>query len=204
MDRILIKLWAMLASTAALFGVLIWTASTAFAQPGAVSVNLAPDDHLAEFVAAVQSVTDQYQVIPFTITSGLLPMPSLYAGSQPGLMTVATKYAQNPDLLESDFEQDVLYNYHSPGCDAQTYLGFHEAAHMIDYAHDRRARVTAWNWAGTVPQSTASQLSGYSFDSAGNFVPAEALAEAFAAVKCDPLGSTPAEHTLFEILVNTQ
>ena len=44
-------------------------------------------------------------------------------------------------------------------------------------------------------------LSRYSFDSFGDINPPEALAEAFASVKCN--GGNPGEQDLYHILVNT-
>lgn len=211
MDRVLARLWAHIISTLVLFGALITTLVLAWpaGAQGNVTVLLGPANTMGEFVAAVQSVVNQYPTDPFTITAGTQmngePLqPWQYVGATPGLMVINDKYVADPDLVDTDFAHDVSLNYHSPGCSAQTYLGIHEAAHQIDYTHGMRARQAAWDWAGTVPQETASQLSGYSFTELGGFSPAEALAEAFAAVKCDPNGSTPAEYALYNILISTQ
>lgn len=207
MDRILIKLWAMLASTVALFGILLTFAATAFAQP-TVTVQLQPDDQMAEFVAAVEAIVAQYPTNPFVITSDVGGQYGLtdenYVGAKPGWMIINRTYSTNPAYLQKAFNYDLLSYFHSPGCSAQTYLGIHEAAHQIDYTHGMRARQVALQWAATIPDERAIELSGYSFDELGNFAPAEALAEAFAAVKCDPRGSTPAEYDLYNILINTQ
>lgn len=212
MDRVLARLWAHITSTVILLGALVATVVLAFPANAEsnVTVLLGPANTMGEFVAAVKSVANEYPTDPFTITAGRndpngKPMSeNRYVGAMPGIMVINDKYVTNPDLIEKNFAYDVSYNYHSPGCSAQTYLGIHEAAHQIDYTHGMRARQVAWDWAGSVPPETANQLSGYSFDDLGRFSPAEALAEAFASVKCDPVGSTPAEHTLFEILVNTK
>jgi hypothetical protein len=212
MDRVLARLWAYVASTLILIAAFVASFILAFPghAQGTVTVLLGPANTMGEFVAAVQSVVNEYPTDPFTITAGRYDptgkpfTEERYVGAMPGILIINDKYVANPELIESDFAYDVENDYHSPGCSAQTYLGFHEAAHQIDYTHNMRARQAAWDWAGTVPQETAYQLSGYSFDDAGRFSPAEALAEAFASVKCDPAASTPAEHTLFEILVNTK
>lgn len=203
MDRILIRLYAMIATTLALAGALVTFAATAFAQPSPVTVVLPPENQVGEFVAAVQAVVNEYPTDPFTISTEPLD-PIHYVGAAPGRMVINSVYVNDGAQIEEDFNYDVSMGYHSPGCSPQTYLGIHEAAHQIDYTHGMRARQVASRWAATIPDSRADELSGYSFNDFGFFNPSEALAEAFASVKCDPAGSTPAEHDLFNILVTTQ
>jgi hypothetical protein len=183
-------------------GTALVLAAPAQATPS-VTLALQPDDQVAELVAAVESVVSQYPTAPFVITSGYDLTDGTYAASKPGSLEVNRIYSTNPEKLEENFDYDVQHGYHSPGCSAQTYTGIHEAAHQIDYTHSRRARTAALLWSETTT-SSPSDLSGYSFDPFGSFSPAEALAEAFVAVKCDPAGSTKAEYELYNILINTQ
>jgi hypothetical protein len=174
-------------------------ASTANAD-SLVTTNLGPQ--MSEFVNAASEVAHQYHTIPFKVgVDNTLP-PEAYAGAQPGFIGINRQYVLNPALLSAYFANDVAHNYHSPGCSAQSYLGYHEAAHQIYYTHGRRAADPTVYWVRNT-KWTKGTLSGYSFDENGNFVVAEALAEAFASVKCDPAGSTQAEYELFNILVGT-
>ena len=188
------KLTTLIAPVVAAIGL----ASPASAAP----VNAYTPPQISEFVAAVQSVADEYDLPPITIVVEHLPYGA-YAGSYSfGKMVYSDILAGTPGLAEQWFASDLAEGYHSPGCSVQTYIGYHESGHFIDYKHHRDAELVALQWAETTSESP-TELSGYSFEG-GVFDPPEALAEAFAAVKCDPAGSTPAEYALYNILINTQ
>jgi hypothetical protein len=167
-----------------------------------VITDVGPEDHMGEFVLAAAVVAEEYHTIPFVVTTAVMPT-DVYGAAVPGVVALNSYYSLHPQALADDFAFDVQHGYHSPGCSPLAYLGFHEAAHQLDYTHGKRARDVAYLWASQ-SDFPATDLSGYSFTADGSFDSGEALAEAFAAVKCDPVGSTQAEHILFNILVGTQ
>lgn len=114
-------------------------------------------------------------------------------------------YTSNPDRIRAMVEDDVADGYHPPlgWCTAAQYLTFHEFAHVIDYQRGLLARkvVEQRFIAELIPAGELSEYS-YTWDEGGRRVhPGEALAEAFAAVRCN--GGTPTEQELNRILLES-
>lgn len=122
-----------------------------------------------------------------------------YAYATDGKIMFNDAYASNPRLIAEMMAYDVRAKFHPPlgHCTPAEFLAYHEAAHIIDRAHNRIAHISLRLSYGD-GNSLRAELSGYSFGPTG-LAPAEALAEAFAAVNCN--GGNRSERALHDLLV---
>ncbi|WPH57629.2 hypothetical protein [Mycobacterium phage WXIN] len=139
-----------------------------------------------EFAGAVNHVAAEHPevrgITVATIASGSL----YYAYAEPRKIVLNDLYSSSYEVVARSVEYDIAQRYHPPlgHCTPVEYLGYHEAAHVLDIARGKVAREALsakYGFGSTV----RTALSGYSFDDDGILRPVEALAEAFAAVKCN-------------------
>ena len=156
--------------------------ASAPAQAAPANVVLQWDDQAWGFVQAIEEVAYEYDLQHITVTSAQLRY-GVYAGSKlDGTIVVSRTYSTNPAHWQNEFNEDMREGFHKASpCDAQRFTGFHEAAHQIDFRDDMMAD---WEVAHKYGDGRGLPLSGYSFHSDGSIDTSEALADAFAAVKC--------------------
>jgi hypothetical protein len=171
--------------------------ASAPAQADPAMVTIQPDDQIYDFIRAVNEVTNQFHLSGITVSTGDIGF-GVYAGSgHHGNIVVSRNVSTDPAKWEAYFRNDLAQDYHHGGsCSGQRYTGFHEAAHQLDFADSELAE---WEVTQKYGDGAGLPLSGYSFHpSDGTIDPAEALAEAFAAVKCGAANSV--EWDLYSLL----
>lgn len=120
----------------------------------------------------------------------------VYGESQGRTIVFNKAYVDRPGRLAVDIAQDVAYGYHpGKGCTPTQVVAVHESAHVLDNITGHTAQ---YELATALKNGLSGEVSGYSFDQAGNVNIPEALADAMVAVECDT--PTPAETALYTML----
>lgn len=156
-----------------------------------------------EIVNTVNSVAEEFpEVRGITVTTEVMPdwFYAFAMSGHPGKITINHHYASDPSVLTRLVNQDVQLHFHPAlgHCSGAQLLAYHESAHIVDFGRGQVADALLVQRFGDGKQLQGI-LSGYSFNSAGSINAPEALAEAFAAVKCD--GGNWAEQELYHMLV---
>lgn len=153
---------------------------------------------MGEIARAVNEVALEFSdVIGVTVTTEPL-MSGVYAFAANPRIVFNTTYATDPNLFNRLVHKDVALDFHPDlgDCSPAEFLAFHEVAHIIDQKQDRIPRVRLMLLYGPGVE-LAGLLPGYAFVN-GFLNHGEALAEAFAAVKCN--GGNEAEREFYDIL----
>lgn len=174
------------------------TASPAAAAPRGVFDGDDDPVLMAEILNTVKAAVQDFPALSNT-TVVTEPLASrIYALSGAGTIIINDAFTSDPNAIQRSIEYDVSIGFHPPlgHCSGAQYLAYHESAHLIDFSTGAQAKVQERFGDGA---AIRDQLSGYS--RAGNGINAsEALAEAFAAVKCN--GGNSAEQELNRILTS--
>lgn len=109
-------------------------------------------------------------------------MPGVYAFAGDGKITFNSLYTSKTSLFNSMVRDDVKMGFHPHlgHCTPAELLAIHESAHIIDQTRNRAPKIALIRMFRVVPRD----LAGYSYNE-GALNPGEALAEAFASVKCN-------------------
>jgi hypothetical protein len=175
-------------------------------------VKMLPGDDqgiLSEMDAAIEKVRHDYHLPPVLVRTEYFFDDGIMAETQsitpPGqptsyIITFNHFYTSDPQLLRSTVNTDVKSGFHPGGCSAAQLIATHEIGHVIDAVNHHIARAVLWDRYGG---RRLRGLTGYSYGFYGSVLnPGEALAEAFAAVKCEGDKANRAERTLFDILTS--
>ena len=162
------------------------------------------DDHptvTAQIVAAVNEVARMHPEVRGVVLA-TQPLPyGVYAFAVDDKIVFNDDYTSDPNLIQTMVERDIEIGFHPPlgRCTGAEMLAYHEAAHVIDRHGGRAARDQLIEQFGT-GRDMHDVLSRYSFTMLGMFAPGEAIAEAFAAVKCN--GGNEAEKKIYQLLLD--
>lgn len=154
-----------------------------------------------QIVKAINEVAREYPAVRGTVvTTETMPLGA-YAYAVEGKIAVNDLYTSDPQTIQQMMEADVKEGFHpSLGrCTGPQFLAYHEAAHLIDRGDGREARTELVEKFGS-GYKMHGKLSGYSFSSRGFFAPGEALAEAYAAVRCN--GGNSFEQEIYRLLTS--
>lgn len=168
---------------------------------------------IEEFTAAINDVKREFPAIKNASVAVAEMSEYIYAvtnatvGSKNflGVVTLNEYFASDRHRLESSAAHDVELGFHpSLGhCTGVQFIAYHEAAHLVDAEEGTRSHNALFDLFGD-GHGLHGILSGYSFISADNPIAPgainapEALAEAFAAVRCS--GGNWAEKELSHML----
>lgn len=157
---------------------------------------------MSEIVNTVNAVAEEFsEVRGITVTTGEMPnwFYAFAKSGRPGSITINHHYASDPYDLTRLVNQDVEAHFHPAlgHCSGPQLLAYHESAHIVDFGRGQIADELLKQRFGDGKQLQGI-LSGYSFEANGSINAPEALAEAFAAVKCD--GGNWAEQELYHML----
>jgi hypothetical protein len=187
--------------------ILALSAAPASATPGRVDLVLDQNDaspFMSEVIAGLQTVVNEHpEVVNIVLTSEPLDYEgNVFAGTLKGTNVVIVNevYANDGVYADQRIGESIASGFHPEGCTPGRTLGLHEGAHVIDNAHGQRA----WNIVSAkygAGHDLWDDLPGYSFDILGDLEPGEALATAYASVKCGSANAV--EHDLYNILVNS-
>lgn len=155
---------------------------------------------VGEIVNAVNEVAIEYPEVRGTTVTAK-PLDFAYATAFEHTISFNDSYLSSPETFQQMVERDVRNGFHPPlgRCSAVQYLAYHETAHVIHRSRDDKAieeAVTRWFGDGLLLRGF---LAEYSFNMNGSINPAEAMAEAFASVRCN--GGNLAEWELRKILL---
>lgn len=159
---------------------------------------------MSDIVNAVNTVAEEFQEVR-GITVTTTEMPFFYyafaTSDTPRSIAINHRYASDPGTLLKLINSDVKIHFHPAlgHCTGPQLLAYHESAHIVDFGRGQVADTLLRKRFGD-GRNLQGILSGYSFGSAGSINTGEALAEAFAAVKCD--GGNWAEQELYHMLVD--
>lgn len=165
----------------------------------------ADDVIMGDATTAIADVAREFNLPPITVQTGAFPdsnvlamTQSIYEPGQPPVFVITfnQEYTSNPQRFNELVTNDTISGFHPElgGCSPARLIALHEAAHVLDAVGHRMAREIV----AELP-TTPTDLSGYSYAIGTIINPPEALAEAFAAVKCEP-NPSPGEWQLFNIL----
>lgn len=156
---------------------------------------------LWDMIWAVNDVAREHPALRGTVIATLPVDEGIYAYAVEGMIVFNDLYTSGDDTIQKMFDDDVRKEFHpGPGrCSGPQFLGYHESAHLIDHAGGRQARRALLDRFG-LGYDMHDELSGYSFDYFGTFAPGEALAEAYASVRCN--GGNAVERELNQMLLN--
>ena len=154
---------------------------------------------MQELVAAINDVAIEHPEVR-GITVRTWPIKEgIYAYATSRLIVINRRYTGDPTTINRMIDYDISEDYHPPlgRCTGVQFLAYHEAAHIIDRGKQQIPRQLVMVRFGSA-EWLRPWLSGYSYTSAGMHH-AEALAEAFAAVRCN--GGNWVEQQLNGLLV---
>lgn len=196
-------------SLIAILAVLLF--SSLFATPASadllIKTDFDDDDNpvlTGEITAAINEVAMEYPEVRGTLVT-TVPLGFVYAAADGHTISFNDDYISSPVQYQQLVEDDVLHGFHPPlgHCSAVQYLAYHESAHVIhrsrDNGHVIEEAVTRWFGDGFLLRGF---LAEYSFNANGSINPGEAMAEAFASIRCN--GGNLAEWELRKILLGQQ
>lgn len=165
---------------------------------------------MSDILSAVDEVRTDFHLPPVTVLTGrfedsdtmalTMARPTLPI-EQRYVIIFNSLYTANPALMTKVVDIDVAAGYHAGGCSPGRMLAYHEMGHVIDGIHNRQPRALVRQRYG---EDNLPGLTGYSYDFWGELNPPEALAEAFASVKCQGTRAQPGEQLLYTILTGRQ
>lgn len=180
----------------------MFVAAPAVAEPPIVRPMFqAADDPtlVTEITETVRAITVEHpEIRGIRVGSAQLPF-GVYAMTNRTGIGFNIQITTNKALLDWLMQQDENAHFHPPlgHCTPVELLASHETAHAIDFAHNKTADTELVALVGD-GHTLHNQLSGYSFNDDGTINPPEALAEAFASVRCN--GGNSAEQQLAQLL----
>ena len=155
----------------------------------------------AEIIAVVNEVAiDHPAVRGVVISTEELPY-GIYAYAVDDKIAFNDQYTSDPSEIRVMVDTDAKTGFHPPlgRCTGPQMLAYHEAAHVIDRRGGRAARNQLAEKYGA-GRHMRGKLSRYSFTLLGTLAPGEAIAEAFAAVKCN--GGNKHEKEIYQLLLD--
>lgn len=156
---------------------------------------------MGQIINAINDVAQQFpEVRGITVTTGDVSVAYAVTDGDDGTITINHRYVSDDHTMRDMIDRDVAIHWHPPlgHCTGPQSLAYHESAHVIDLRRGNVADTALAQRFGDGAQ-LRNVLSDYSFKGDGTIFPAEALAEAFTAVRCN--GGNWAEQALYHILV---
>lgn len=128
------------------------------------------------------------------------PVEGAYAFAGGHTVTFNDHLISSPVKYQQMIEDDVAHGFHPPlgHCSAVQYLAYHEVAHIIHRSRDYHAIDAALSQRFGTGAELHGIVAEYSFHRSGIINPPEALAEAFASIRCN--GGNWAEWELHRML----